>query len=173
VLVAVVASLAVWSSALSGPGLVLTVVLVGVVFGVGRALLTVTHLGRGPVWQVGTLLVAAAVAAPVLVGGTTVYLAAFGERVDAVVTEVSGTERTVVDPASGRELGTLTGDPAAIGIDPAGPGAVVAVLAKPQLGMDPVAADRAPFGLALGSVMLAGWLAGAAVIAAAALRRRS
>ena len=68
VVVPAVVALAVWSTALSGPGLVLTVLLVGVALWIARGLLTVTHLGRGPGWQAATLLVAAVVAVPALAG---------------------------------------------------------------------------------------------------------
>jgi hypothetical protein len=68
VVVPVVVAFAVWSSALTGPGLILTVLLVGIALWVARGLLTVTHLGSGPAWQAATLLIAAVVAVPALAG---------------------------------------------------------------------------------------------------------
>jgi hypothetical protein len=68
VVVPVLVALAVSSSGLSGPGLILTVLLVGVALFIARGLLVVTHLGSGPGWQAATLLIAAVVAVPALAG---------------------------------------------------------------------------------------------------------
>jgi hypothetical protein len=156
---------------LTGPAAVLLFLGVVVTFLATRAVLTVfARLGPGARRQVLMALIAAVIALPAI-AGTAVYLALFGQPVDAVVsTVVDPTTRVLSDPATGRELGRVVGPDSELG--PAVVGQPVPVLAAPGLGVDPVPVGRASFGRYAAGFWLIGWLAGGALIVASFAKRR-
>lgn len=171
VVVPVLAGFAAFASLLPGTGVVLMILLVALTFWVARAVLTLfARLSRTGRQRLLAFLVAAAVALPA-VAGSGVYLAVLGDRVDAVVTAVvDPTTRVVADPATGAELGRVSGADGALGS--AGVGDTVAVLSAPELGVAPIPVERAYLGRGAGVFWLVGWLAGAALIAVSFVRRR-
>jgi hypothetical protein len=171
VVVPALAAFAGFASLLTGAGVALMILLVGLTFWVARAVLTVfARLGPGQRRQILMFLVAASVALPAI-AGVGIYQAVLGHRVDAVVTTVvDPNTRIVADPATGRELGRILGSDGDLGT--AGVGATIPVLSTPELGVEPVAVERAWFGRGAAVFWLVGWLAGAGLIASSFARRR-
>ncbi len=167
VVVPVLAGLSAWLIAVSGANLLVTLVLVIVLLGVSRVLLG--SFDRGLLWRILTAACALGVALPVLLGGQA-YVAVFGERVTAVVSEESSVlSRRLADPATGADLGELSGTRSITGAGEVGE--PIDVLVAP--GVDPQPVGRArELGTTALTVWLVSWAAGLVLVLAFGLRGR-
>ena len=167
VVVPVLAGFSAWLIPVSGATLLLTIVLVIVLLGVSRVLLG--SFDRGLLWRVLTAACALGVSLPVLLGGQA-YLAVLGERVTAVVSEESSVlSRRLADPATGADLGELSGTRSITGAG--GVGEPIDVLVAPGVDPQPVGRARELGSTAL-TVWLVSWAAGLVLVLAFGLRGR-
>lgn len=141
----------------------------------GRALLgwgvVVPVLAGFSAWLISVSGAASAVGVslPVLLGGQA-YLAVLGERVTAVVSEESSVlSRRLADPATGADLGELSGTRSVTGAGEVGE--PIEVLVAP--GVDPQPVGRAEdLGSTALTVWLLSWAAGLVLVLAFGLRGR-
>ena len=167
VVVPVLAGLSAWLIAVSGANLLVTLVLVVVLLGVSRVLLG--SFDRGLLWRILTAACALGVSLPVLLGGQA-YVAVFGERVTAVVSEESSVlSRRLADPDTGADLGELSGTRSITGAGEVGE--PIDVLVAPGVDPQPVVRARELGSTAL-TVWLVSWAAGLVLVLAFGLRGR-
>lgn len=159
-----------WTATDLSDRLYVTILLVLVTLWTARGVLSRHARGLGILGSLVGIAAAAAVSLPLLFGSQA-YLVYFGERIDAYVAEDAGVgEWGLVDPVTGRSVGTLSGSPGVIGT--LGVGDTVEVLAAPAAGVEPVTVERAELGRNAATSWLVGWSAGAVMIVVSIVQQR-